>query len=286
MTDNVCMSTGSKSSKSILSSPWVYFAVAYGWTWTFWILAAWWEISLNTTHGVGLLMLGLCGPAIAGVGLTYLTRDKMGRRDYWQRVTDTRRISFKWYLVIFLFFPTISALAAMLDILMGGSGVIWGEAVEQLDVIPTLIALFLPAFMEELGWRGYALDRLQSRYTALVSSLILGTLWAFWHTPLFFFKDSIQYKMGFGSLGFWTFIMGAVFVAIYLTWIFNNTCRSTLSAILWHAVANGWAAVFTLTEQASNYSVVLWFVAAIAITLMWGPKTFTRLDTTTQPFNP
>jgi membrane protease YdiL (CAAX protease family) len=135
--------------------------------------------------------------------------------------------------------------------------------------------------MVELGWRGYALDRLQSRWNALVSSLILGILWAFWHTLLFFIKDSIQYKMGFGSLGFWTFIMGAVFVAIYLTWIFNNTSRSTLSAILWHAVANGWAAFFTLTERASNYSVALWFVAAIAITLIWGPRTLTRQDTTT-----
>jgi membrane protease YdiL (CAAX protease family) len=237
-------------------------------------------------------MLGLCGPAIAGVGLTHLTQDKMDRRDYWQRVTDTRRISTRWCLVIFLFFPAISVLAALLDILTGGSGVIWGKAVEQLAIIPTLITLFLPAFMEELGWRGYALDQLQSRWSALVSSLILGILWAFWHTPLFFFKDSIQYKMGFGSLGFWTFIMGTVFVAIYLTWIFNNTCRSTLSAILWHAAANGWAAVFTLTEQASNYSVALWFLAAIAITLIWGPRTFTRQgtltqqDTTTQPLYP
>jgi membrane protease YdiL (CAAX protease family) len=156
------MNTNSKSSKSILASPWVYFAVAYGWTWTFWILADRLGISLNTTSGVGLLMLGLFGPAIAGIGLTYLTQDKRGRRDYWQRVIDPKRISIRWYLVIFLFFPVISVLAALLDVLSGGSGATRGGAVEQLAIIPTLITLFLPAFMEELGWRGYALGRLQS----------------------------------------------------------------------------------------------------------------------------
>jgi hypothetical protein len=72
-------------------------------------------------------MLGLCGPAVAGVGLTYLTQDKMGRRDYWQRVIDPRRISIRWYLVIFLFFPAISVLAALLDILSGGSGATRGS---------------------------------------------------------------------------------------------------------------------------------------------------------------
>jgi len=128
-----------------------------------------------------------------------------------------------------------------------------GGAVKHLALIPTLITLFFPAFMEELGWRGYALDRLQWRWSALVSSLILGILWAFWHTPLFFFKDTIMYNMGFGSLAFWTFIISTICPTIYLTWIFNNTNRSTLSGILWHAWANGWAALFTLTALASHY---------------------------------
>ena len=105
------MNTNSKSSKSILASPWVYFAVAYGWIWTFWLLTAQLGISLNTASGVGLLMLGLCGPAVSGVGLTYLTRDKIGRRDYWQHVIDTSRISARWYVLMIFLILMISSLS-------------------------------------------------------------------------------------------------------------------------------------------------------------------------------
>jgi membrane protease YdiL (CAAX protease family) len=169
-------------------------------------------ISMNTAPGTGLLMLGLLGPAIGGIGLTYLTQDSAGRRDYWQRVVDTKRISVGWYLVILLFYPAISVLAELLDVLMGVGRATRRKATEHLANITALITLFLPALMEELGWRGYALDRLQPRWSALGSSLILGILWAFWHTPLFFFKDSIQYKMRFRSRAFWTFIASVVFM--------------------------------------------------------------------------
>ncbi|WP_082663009.1 CPBP family intramembrane glutamic endopeptidase [Thermococcus sp. 2319x1] len=42
---------------------------------------------------------------------------------------------------------------------------------------------------EEFGWRGYASPRLQANHSALVSSVIIGVLWAFWHLPLNFMSD-------------------------------------------------------------------------------------------------
>jgi hypothetical protein len=39
-----------------------------------------------------LLLLGVLGPMVTGIWFTYLTRDRAGRRDYWARVIDVKRI--------------------------------------------------------------------------------------------------------------------------------------------------------------------------------------------------
>lgn len=204
----------------------------------------------------------------------------MGRRDFWLRIIDIRRIKLRWYPVIFLFPAALDGLAALLDFLTGGRGWTFGAQVEQYSATPLyLIAIaFIAPTFEEFGWRGYALDRLQLRWNALASSLILGFFWALWHLPLFFIKGTYQYSLGVGSLAFWTYMVYIIPLAIFFTWIFNNNNRSTLAAILFHVTIDVTGEVFSITERAYTYFVILEFVAAIAITMIWGARTLRRQD--------
>lgn len=275
------MSENLKTTRPALASPWVYFLATYIWSGIFGGLAILMDLSMETAAGLGLVLLAAVGPMVTGIAFTYITRDKEGRRDYWKRVVDFKRIAARWYLIIFLFVPILNGLAALLDVLTGGTGATWGEAAINFltnppSIILSIVFATLFPFIEELGWRGYVLDRLQEKHSALVSSLILGIVWSLWHLPMFFVRDSYQAGLGIGTSAFWLFFAGIIPLSFAFTWIYNNTNRSTLAVILLHSMVNFTGELLTLSERADSYSILLWFVAAISITAIWSTKTFTR----------
>jgi len=270
-----------KTTRPKLASAWVYFLATFAWTWLIWGTGILLGFTAETGEGLIVALLGVIGPLVTGIGFTYFTRDIEGRRDYWKRIIDFKRIPAKWYLVIFLFVPVLNGLAALLDRMSGGTGGTWGEAArnvlsDPLSIIPSILFASLIPFIEELGWRGYVLDRLQEKHTALVSSLILGVVWALWHLPLFFVPGSYQAGLGVGSLAFWLFMIGIVPLNLPFTWIYNNTGRSTLAVILFHVMVNFTGELMALSERADTLSIALWFVAAMTIAAIWGTKTLRR----------
>ena len=275
------MNENLKTTRPALASPWIYFLATYIWSGIFGGLAILMGLSMETAAGLVLVLLAALGPMVTGIAFTYLTRDKEGRQDYWKRIIDFKRIPARWYLVILLFVPILNGLAALLDVLTGGTGAAWGEAALNVFTNPSSIILSilfasLFPFIEELGWRGYLLDRLQEKYSALASSLILGILWSLWHLPTFFIRDSYQASLGIGTPAFWLFFAGIIPLNFAFTWIYNNTNRSTLAVILFHSMVNFTGELLTLSERADTYSIMLWFVVAIGITAIWSTKTFTR----------
>jgi membrane protease YdiL (CAAX protease family) len=221
-------------------------------------------------------------PLAVAAGLTHLKHNRRFQRDYWRRVVDFRRISVCWYAVIFLYSPLKSGIAALIDILQGGEGIapeaLARFAEQPLLIVPTIIfwLLFGPV-PEEPGWRGYALDGLQARRNALSASLIVGIVWALWHLPLFFIEGTWQAKqVGLGTQRFWLYMLTIVIEAVLYTWIYNNTGRSTLSAILFHFVGNAFGELFALSEQAEMYNFILAVVAVVLVVIIWGPRTLTR----------
>ncbi len=271
----------------LLASPWPFYVFVFCWTWSFWILAAASGISAQSALGIALVVVGLLGPMLGGIGFTYLTHDNEGRYEYWSRIVDPKRIPLRWYLVIFLFVPCLMAIAVLVDLALNGNVVVAqiGQRVSPFIAAPFTIVPFLLRVItygpvpEELGWRGYVLDRLQARWNALTSSLILGAIWALWHLPLFYIKDmNPHYSQGAWSPWFWLFMVEVVATAVIYTWIFNNTHRSTLAAIIFHFVSNATAEFTNATAGTNFYATLLWVTTAVVVVALWGGGTLTRRE--------
>jgi membrane protease YdiL (CAAX protease family) len=129
--------------------------------------------------------------------------------------------------------------------------------------------LFLSGpFEEEFGWRGYALPRLQAKFNALVSSFILGIVWAVWHFPQFLIPGNGM----FYKTPIWTYIPTVIAVTILFTWVYNNTHGSLLAMLLLHTTFNLSFFVFPVLDTSLGYVYVLgvFAVAAIVVTCMFG----------------
>jgi membrane protease YdiL (CAAX protease family) len=149
----------------------------------------------------------------------------------------------------------------------------------------TLFQLFSGPIAEETGWRGFALPRLEAKYNALVSSLILGAIWTFWHLPFFYMTGATQ--MGI-PMPIYLFLV--VTLTIYLTWLYNNTRGSLAITTLAHftynlsstliagAVILMPAMIFYITAGS------LLFLVVVGVVIYYGPRNLSKKPVTELPY--
>ena len=256
-------------------SPWFFFLLALGISWLFWIPATFVEKNILETSWVILLYLGGLGPPVAGIALTYLNKDKRYQKEYWQRVLNPKRIGGKWYLVILAGYPI---LVLLVGLILNGQ-IQLAENIKELlgrpfSLITFVIFIFIfGPLPEELGWRGYILDELQEKMNAVVASIVLGTIWAIWHLPLFFMNGTYQNEMGFGTFSFWQFCIFAIVFSVLLTWVYNNNCRSTLSAALFHFIVNLMGNLIKISATEELIRNLLLLIITVIIILIFGAST-------------
>ncbi len=263
---------------------WLFFILVFGWTWSFWIAAAASGTSVETTRGETLLLLGLLGPMLGGIGFTYLTQSTEEWREYWLRIVDPKRIGARWYIVILLFVPSLMVLAALFGAAAGDMRPFQIEPATTafltapFAIMPFLLRTFLHGPLpEELGWRGYAIDQLQASRSALVSSLILGAIWALWHLPLFFIRGMVH--SGRATTWYLLFVLQAVATTVIFTWIYNNTRRSILAAVLFHFMTNLTYELAKPTASTNAVAALLWVIAAVVVVTFWGGDRLKRPST-------
>ncbi len=237
-----------------------FFFLAYAITW---VLVPLVSISL------AFPVLGLFGPALAAIAVTATVEGTPGVKALLGRVIQWR-VGWLWY-VIAIGLPVVLGLAVLgLHRLMGGSANAGPN-----DPIALIAVLALLVVGEELGWRGFALPRLQARFGALGASLILGVLWAAWHLANTAIPGLERYGYAFPA-----FALFVVAQTVLFTWIANHTAGSTLPAWLFHAAINVAGSQFAIGDPVRQWwlSGAVFGVVALVVLVFQGANLGSRVE--------
>lgn len=145
----------------------------------------------------------------------------------------------RWTLIALLSFPAFQLIPAAIAYLFGAK-LVWPA---NEDTIPVQVSeaviffaftLLFTAVLEEPGWRGFLLDRLQNRFSPLVATLLVWLPWSAWHGPLDYFRP-VRF-----TLIVWLLLRVVTMIplAIILTWIYNRSGRSIQATAMFHAAMN------------------------------------------------
>jgi membrane protease YdiL (CAAX protease family) len=274
--------TAARSALNDGSDLWRFFAFSHGWTWAFWGAA----LMLNTnvwesSWALGLFAVGGLGLPFGGLAMTLHLAGRSGLRDLWRRLIDPNRLSASWGAVVLLLQPAVKLAAGGLALVTGATDAPF-QLQEAADLLlhPIDLGLFLGFLLvlgplpEEIGWRGYLLDRLQLRYGALGASLSLGLAWFTWHGPLFFLPG--YYARAGGAPDPLQFGVMILLSAVLYTWIYNNTRRSVLAAILFHFSGNLSGELLNASAIVYTYETYLTAALVLGVLWHWGSRTLRR----------
>jgi len=239
-----------------------YFIIAYVVSWSFEIpLALFHQGMIAVQIPMWFHYFACLGPLSAALIMTLLIEGRSGLRNLMARIFKWR-VAFRYYAFAILIPVGLFAVACILNRFTTGN---WPNValLGEVDYLPYLtpvgaLGVWLITFGlgEEIGWRGYALPHLQKTRSATISTLILGILWACWHLPMFFYRDTY---IQMGILGFPMLALSLLCAAMIFTWLYNSTHGSVWIVIIFHAVFN-W---LTANEAGGQFAAAFLSVAVI-----------------------
>jgi uncharacterized protein len=208
----------------------VFALLAFAFSWTVYLAAP----PEGGPLAAGMRMLASFGPGLAAVALvawrsgTTAVRGLVAPLARW-------RIGWRWYLGSLVGPPTVMAVGVAAYAMAGGTlgpsendpGLWWA--------IPLIFGVVLVVggpLGEEVGWRGFALQRAQQSMSPVSATVVVALMWALWHLPQMTDPEAVQYEVP------WTLFFGQILVmSVFYTWLVNRT-GSLVPAVLLHASFN------------------------------------------------
>lgn len=187
------------------------------------------------------------------------------------------RVPIRWYFFAFFFYPAVLFIALIYAVYNVGLSIteilnqISGTAFYGLIITYGYVGLVRGPLREEVGWRGFALPRLQNLYSPLVGSIILFLIWVVWHLPLHY--NGI---LPVGIEGFLVrfYYFGLIFL---FTWLYNHSNGSLLLTTIFHTSANTAATLMIFAPTVYNEWVAIFLINLMALIVIIKDKMWRKL---------
>ncbi len=246
-----------------------FFALAFAWSWVLWLLIP--SLDLEGGTAEALRIAGRFGPSLAAIAVATVRGGRQGLQRLLQPLARWRAPGRLW--LVALLGPPIVVLAAIaMASVLGTPPGPFNDPRTLYLVIPAFVTILVIGgpLGEEIGWRGFALDRLQARLGPVVASLLLGLVWGLWHLPLFLNPDDVQ-----SGLPLLTYLGQTTATSFVYTWLWNRT-RSLPVVLALHTATNVAAGVFPLLVPEAPSQVPITLAVGIATMIAIGMGWATR----------
>jgi len=257
-----------------------YVGLAYGITWSLAIIIA------LSYHGIVALDVPLAlhyilpfGPLLSALVVSWTIGGSSSLREIISRMARWR-VRPAWIAVAVLSVWVMFLLSSLI-LLLTGQG--WPDlgVFGQVMYLPYLtfvgswfLWIFTYGIGEETGWRGFLLPRLQNKYSALTSAIIVSIIWAGWHAPMFLYNENL---IALGVIGTVFWVVGLMFGSVLLTWLYNNTKGSILMTAIWHGTFNTFTAAAGQAAAITSAMISMFvMVLVVLIVIVYRPRNLSR----------
>ena len=235
--------------------PVLFFALAYLFTWIFWIPA----IFIKGNTGTLLMMLGLIAPAVVSTLFVVFSGSDALKKDLRQKIVGFYKVIFAGItacsiLLSLAFGQPLSQFSFTEDFSFTGVGI--GSA---------LLTILVASIIEEVGWKGYCEDSIGNYMNWFWESMIFGVLWSFWHFPLIFIQGTYQAGLMVNPLYVINFFVSGIPLGFIITWVYLASDRSILACMVFHLFVNFMQEKIAMTPETKCVQTIVVIAATVII---------------------
>ena len=245
--------------------PVLFFALAYLFTWIFWIPA----IFIKGNTGTFLMMLGLIAPAVVSTLFVVFSGSDALKKDLRQKIVGFYKVKWMNVLLAILVFAGITACSILLSLAFGQplSQFSFTEdfSFTGVGIGSALLTILVASIIEEVGWKGYCEDSIGNYMNWFWESMIFGVLWSFWHFPLIFIQGTYQAGLMVNPLYVINFFVSGIPRGFIITWVYLASDRSILACMIFHLFVNFMQEKIAMTPETKCVQTIVVIAATVII---------------------